>query len=269
MRECGMSASSKNPHGERVGCCRARAVEDRDLADIEIRRQVAADDGVDALEHSGLDQLDRATRREFFRVLEEKTHLAAQLGTHPTEHTCGREQRRSMTIVPAGVHDTVDARCELDSTLFLNGKGVHVGAQSQRRPRPSTAKPGDDARRSRALDLEAAEGLEHVAHERCCQVLAEGKLRVRMQMSPPRDYIRDDLLDIHPREPNPRFDQRRVDARNRLVRDRLRATRRSREPRSDAEIERALRERAVSDPRAAEILQRLAGELLRARKATA
>ena len=36
----------------------------------------------------------------------------------------------------------------------------------------------------------------------------------------------------------------------------LRATRRSREPPSDAEIERGLRERAVSDPRAAEILLR-------------
>jgi hypothetical protein len=35
-----------------------------------------------------------------------------------------------------------------------------------------------------------------------------------------------------------------------------RATRRSREPPSDAEIERGLRERAVSDPRAAEILLR-------------
>jgi hypothetical protein len=36
----------------------------------------------------------------------------------------------------------------------------------------------------------------------------------------------------------------------------LRATRRSREAPSDAEIERGLRERAVSDPRAAEILLR-------------
>jgi hypothetical protein len=36
----------------------------------------------------------------------------------------------------------------------------------------------------------------------------------------------------------------------------LRATRREREPPSDAEIERGLRERAVSDPRAAEILLR-------------
>jgi hypothetical protein len=35
-----------------------------------------------------------------------------------------------------------------------------------------------------------------------------------------------------------------------------RATRRTREPPSDAEIERGLRERAVSDPRAAEILLR-------------
>jgi hypothetical protein len=35
-----------------------------------------------------------------------------------------------------------------------------------------------------------------------------------------------------------------------------RATRRSREPPSDAEIERGLRERAVLDPRAAEILVR-------------
>jgi hypothetical protein len=35
-----------------------------------------------------------------------------------------------------------------------------------------------------------------------------------------------------------------------------RATRRNREPFSDAEIERGLRERAVSDPRAAEILLR-------------
>jgi hypothetical protein len=35
-----------------------------------------------------------------------------------------------------------------------------------------------------------------------------------------------------------------------------RATRREREPPSDAEIERGLRERAVSDPRAAEILLR-------------
>ena len=37
---------------------------------------------------------------------------------------------------------------------------------------------------------------------------------------------------------------------------RFRATRRTREPPSDAEIERGLRERAVSDPRAAEILLR-------------
>ena len=35
-----------------------------------------------------------------------------------------------------------------------------------------------------------------------------------------------------------------------------RATRRSREPPSDAQIERGLRERAVTDPRAAEILLR-------------
>ena len=37
---------------------------------------------------------------------------------------------------------------------------------------------------------------------------------------------------------------------------RMRASRRDREPPSDAEIERGLRERAVSDPRAAEILLR-------------
>jgi hypothetical protein len=36
----------------------------------------------------------------------------------------------------------------------------------------------------------------------------------------------------------------------------IRASRRDREPPSDAEIERGLRERAVSDPRAAEILLR-------------
>ena len=36
----------------------------------------------------------------------------------------------------------------------------------------------------------------------------------------------------------------------------MRTTRRPREPPSDAEIERGLRERAVSDPRAAEILLR-------------
>jgi hypothetical protein len=36
----------------------------------------------------------------------------------------------------------------------------------------------------------------------------------------------------------------------------LRATGRSRDPPSDAEIERGLRERAVTDPRAAEILLR-------------
>ena len=45
----------------------------------------------------------------------------------------------------------------------------------------------------------------------------------------------------------------RVGASARLL---SRATRRTREPPSDAEIERGLRERAVSDPRAAEILLR-------------
>lgn len=47
-----------------------------------------------------------------------------------------------------------------------------------------------------------------------------------------------------------------MSVRERAARALDRATRRSREPPSDAEIERGLRERAVSDPRAAEILLR-------------
>jgi hypothetical protein len=100
---------------------------------------VTADDRIDAVEHTRLDQLGRAARRNLLGVLEEKTDLASELRTHYNEQARRREQHRRVPVVPACVHDSSGTRGELDSAFLLERERIDVGAKRERRPRPPTA----------------------------------------------------------------------------------------------------------------------------------
>ena len=64
---------------EQVGSSRVRPVEDSDLPQLVEREQMRADDEVDTVHHTRLDELARAAGQELLRVLEDEADLADEL----------------------------------------------------------------------------------------------------------------------------------------------------------------------------------------------
>ncbi len=193
----GMSAVPQDRHGERIyrGC--AGTVKYCDLAELESRDQVAADDGIDTLEHAGRDELGGAPGRKLLGVLEEKANLAPQLRAPREQQAGDREQHRRMPVMPASVHDASGARGEVDSALLMDRKSVDVRPKRERAPRSSAAKTGNDARRGWALDLQTTERRESLANEPRRLVLMKRELRVGVQVPPPSNRVGYDLVQIH------------------------------------------------------------------------
>ena len=135
---------------ERVGRGIELAVADADRAGGKIRRDVVAEDGLDALHAAGGDHALGAAL-PFLVRLENKANRAAEIVAVAAEQHRRAEGGGDVHVVAAGVHDAGIFGREGRERRLLHGQGVHVRAQGDRRPGEASVERGDDA------------GIEHTA----------------------------------------------------------------------------------------------------------
>jgi len=155
---------------------------------------VATDDEVDAVERTRSDELVRAPGRYLLRVLEEKARLPGERPASLAEELRGGEQHCRVAVVPAGVHDTGVLRRERHAALLVNRQRIDVCPKRKRAPRPPAPQARDDARRRRALELEAAERPEGLVDERRGLDFLKRQLGMRVEVPAPADGPRVKLI---------------------------------------------------------------------------
>ena len=127
-------------------------------------------------------------------MLEDEPHLAGELVTPLDEDLRRSEQHRRMTVVAAGVHHAGPRRHVRDVVLLEDRQRIHVGAKHDHLAGPRAVQPRDDRRPGGPLDLETAERAERLLDEVGRLVLLERELGVRVQMPPPRDRARFEIV---------------------------------------------------------------------------
>jgi hypothetical protein len=110
-----------------------------------------------------------------------------------------------MSVMPARVHHALAAQAELDPALLLDRQCIDVCAKREGAPRSSAVQPGNDARRGRALDLQATERGERLADEASRLMLVEGKLGMGVQVPSPSNRVGRDSVDAHRCDPGLHF----------------------------------------------------------------
>ena len=137
----------------------------------------------------------RAARRQLLGVLEDEAHLAGELVAPLDEDLGGAEQHRRVTVVAARVHDAGPRR-DVRHVVLLEDRQARRCRLEARRPCPAARRAA--ARRphvpGRSLDLEAAERAQGLLDEGGRLVLLERELGVRVQVAPPRDRTRFEIV---------------------------------------------------------------------------
>ena len=153
-----------------------------------------AGDEVGSVEHSRLDDVAGPAGRYLLGVLEDEAHLSGQLVTMLEEQPSRAEQHRRVTVVPAGVHHTRARRDVGKDVLLENRQRVDVGAEHDDLARPGPVETGDDGGAGGTLDLQPAERPQRLLHESGRLVLLERELGMGVQMAPPSDRTRFEVV---------------------------------------------------------------------------
>jgi hypothetical protein len=109
---------------------------------------------------------------------------------------CRAQQHGGVPVVPAAVVDAGEAADIRPFALFEDGQRVHVGAQAHAAPRGAGAQHADDTGAAYAfkhLQPQFAQGRGDDAGR---AVLLERKLRMRVQVAPQRDQIRQQVRNL-------------------------------------------------------------------------
>ena len=121
--------------------------------------------------------------------LEHEHDAAGQGGPPRGQHARGADQHGDVRVVTAGVHGAVDLGGEGQARVFLQGQGVHVGAQQHRPARPAAVERGDDRGRLLSRARLQAEAVERFQHRLLGPRQGEADLRVAMDAASERDRV--------------------------------------------------------------------------------
>jgi hypothetical protein len=124
----------------------------------------------------------------FFGRLEDKAHGAPKL-PRLGQVAGGTEQHRSVPVVAAGVHLAGPRRAMREVVGFGKRQRVHVGAQADRGTLADAQRADDTGAGEAAVHVDAEAG-QALGDEHRGLVLLERRLRMRMQMLPPRRHLR-------------------------------------------------------------------------------
>ena len=146
-----MAAAAADSDPDDVGCRHlgaglemdlARRISSRDVDRERTGRPLAT------VDRCGVEQpfLDHRLRpaQALLAWLEHQDHAARQVRATLLEKAGGAKQHRNVGVVAAGVHRVADLGREVETRVLVEGQGVHVRAQEDRRARLSAADHGDD-----------------------------------------------------------------------------------------------------------------------------
>ena len=131
MRARGVAAAAGEPDLELVGRSGDRTLADPDLAEVEGRVAVEAEDLVDLVEGAELDERGRATRHDLLGGLEQQAYAAGQLAAavHLGQGEAGADQAGRVHVVPARVRDAGAGADPGVGGQVVDRERVEVGAQ--------------------------------------------------------------------------------------------------------------------------------------------
>ena len=153
----GVAAAAGEPDLELVGRAGDRALADADLAEVEGRVAVQAEDLLDLVERVELDQRRRAAGHDLLGGLEQQPHAAGQLAAavHLGQREAGADEAGGVHVVAAGVRDAGAGADPGVGGQVLDGQRVEVGPQ--RHPGTRVADVDDEAGVRQAGDRQAGE----------------------------------------------------------------------------------------------------------------
>ena len=183
MRHRGVAAMAGDLDFEAIGAGHHRTFGHADAAGGQAGPVVQAEHHVhrEALEQPLLDH-DPPAAFMLLRRLENEIHGAVEVA-QPAQRLGRAEKHCRMAVVAAGVHPAVVRRMVRKGIQFLQGQGVHVGAQADRAPAAAAGKLGHHTGAGYpAMDLEA-ESLEIIGDLLRGSLLVEGQFRMGMDIA--------------------------------------------------------------------------------------
>src|SRR5487761_1273293 len=147
---------------------------------------------IDAVAGKSLEQslLDHAPAAALvlFRRLKDEVHRAIEVG-QIRAHARGREGYGGVAVMSASMHDTRDSRDVWCAALLPDRQRIHVSAYADGAPAGAPCQRSDHPRSGETPMPLQSEPLELGGDEFRGLPLAEGELRVSMQMMSPRDSL--------------------------------------------------------------------------------
>ena len=169
---------------EQAAARHLRARADRELADIELRAIVHAENLLarEFLEEAVLHhRLGAATA--FLGRLEDEVHRAVEVA-RGGEILGGAQQHRGVTVMTAGVHAALVLAAVIEGVVFVHRQRIHVGAQPDRLGIVADPDRAHDSGLADAGGDLAAPLLQFLRHDLRRAHLLEAKLGMGMDVAP-------------------------------------------------------------------------------------
>jgi hypothetical protein len=143
------------------------------------------------IEGSSLDQL-LGTAAYLLGRLEDQPNRNLESAL-ASEQLRGSQQHARMSIVPAGVHDTIGFRGERQPGFLMNRQSIDIGAQGDRGNVRGTRKIGDDTRPAHT-PVPDTETIQHLTNALGSTFLLPRQLWVSVQVPAYRHHLLEDCV---------------------------------------------------------------------------
>ncbi len=188
MASIPVGALSCDLQGKQVGACHPGPWGAGDTAHRDVGPDMNAEAVVNALQVTFLVRdLDGAA--EFLPRLKEELHRTRDLLPKIHEDVGGAQQGGGVAVVTAGVHRPFYLRLIGRFSQLLDGKGVHIGPESNGLPRLAALDGGHDACGAGDHLKGDAELFQLPLNQLGGLELLQAELRMHMEMAPQLDHI--------------------------------------------------------------------------------
>ena len=157
---------------------------------------MSGEDGIDreAVEQAVLHHRQRASAA-FLGGLEDQHHGTVELSVQG-EVPRGGQQHGGVPVVPTSVHAALVATGVREAVVFLQRQRVHVGTQSDGSLALASANDTHDPSAADPADDGYPPTLQQPGDPRSRALLREAKFRMRVQIAPDRDELRQMGFDV-------------------------------------------------------------------------
>jgi hypothetical protein len=128
--------------------------------------------------------------------LKHEDDVPRELVAAPCEQVCGTHEHRHVGIVAAGMHHILHFGSELEARLLLDGEGIHIRAQKDRRAWSGALERRQDRRQPLALPDAKSQAVEGLENRRLRPRQVQPQLRVAVEGAPEAHHVGLKLLGV-------------------------------------------------------------------------